>query len=256
MLDLFGVDLPKGETRSNWLRRPLTEAQQRYAALDGAYLLPAYEILQPRLAARGRESWLAEEMEQLSRPERFLPDPETVFLSSASHTLSRRQLGALQLVAAWREREARSRDLPRNFVLHKRAMVSLVTAWPRGQRGLERVKGLRTEDIHRYGRQLLALLEEARQLPADGLPERPPRPLNRSPHRKKVEELRAAVGEWAEELGLPMELIANRKTLEKLARRVIQGQGLSEEFSGWRGELFREALAEVTPGETPGTASP
>lgn len=257
VFDLFGVDLPKGETRSNWLRRPLTAAQQRYAALDGAYLLPAYDILRPRLAARERETWLAEEMDQLSNPARFLPDPDTVYKAFASHSLSRRELAALKIVAAWREREARRRDLPRNFVLQKRAMLNLVTTWPRNERALEQVHGLSPEDARRHHRQLLGLLQEAGQLPSEEMPKRLSRPLDLSPYSKQVDALRTAVAAWAEELGLPVELIANRKTLEKLARRLILGKEpvLGEDFRGWRRGLLEEVLAGVSRGEKPRKAS-
>jgi ribonuclease D len=257
VIDLFDVDLPKGETRSNWLRRPLTEAQQRYAALDGAYLLPTYDILKPRLAARGRESWLTEEMEQLSNPARFLPDPETVYQSFVSHALNRRELAGLQAVAAWREREARRRDLPRNFVLHKRAMLNLIAAWPRNERALGKVPGLRPEDIRRDSREILALLREVDQLPSEKMPERLSRPLDLSPYSQQVEGLRSAVAAWAEELGLPVELIANRKTLERLARRILLGKDpvLGQDFTGWRRRLLEDVLSEVNLGEKPRRAS-
>ena len=255
--ELFDVDLPKGETRSNWMKRPLSDAQQRYAGLDVAYLLPTWEYLRPRLEARGRDVWLEEEIDQLGDPDRFLPDPDEIYHGFANHSLDPRQLAALRSVAAWREREARRRDLPRNFVLPKQALVSLVRVWPRSERELDRVKGLRDEDIRRHGRHLLGLLRDARKLPRNELPKSIPRPLDLSPYRRQVSALRTAVADWAEELELPPELVANRRTLENLARRLLLGKDPLPpgEIEGWRRQLLADVLAEVNLGEKRGKAS-
>ena len=249
VLELFEVDLPKGETRSNWMKRPLTESQKKYAAQDVEYLLPAWHYLAPRLEAVEREEWLVDELEALSDVERFLPSPDTVYRAFASHSFTRRELGALRLVAEWREKEARRRDLPRNFVLPKAAVVGLVRSWPRNERDLTRVKGIRREDVERHSRKLLGMLREAQRLPSAELPERPRRPLDLSPYRKQVENLRSAVAEWVEEQGLPMELVANRKSLENVARRLIRGEAslLGDEFRGWRKELLGEVIEQLRP---------
>ncbi|MEE8522748.1 MAG: HRDC domain-containing protein, partial [Thermoanaerobaculia bacterium] len=249
--ELFDVELPKGETRSNWLRRPLTGKQQRYAALDVAYLLPIYDRLQDTLHSLGRRSWVGQEVEQLADARRFLPDPETVYLSFARWTMSRRELAVLRAVSAWREHQARLRDLPRNFVLPKEALVHLARRCPRSEKDVAAVQGLRPADRERHGRTLLRLVTEALELPSGELPSKLPRPVDLAPHRDRVQRLRRAIAAAAAKLGIPSELLANRKTTENLVRGMVTGAEpvLPSSMTQWRREILAELVAEASPAE-------
>lgn len=246
--ELCGVDLPKGETRTNWLRRPLRPEQLKYAALDVAYLLPSYEILLRELRTRGRESWALEEMERLRDTSRFEVEPEEVYRKTkGARNLAPRQLAVLRGLASWREREARRRNLPRNFVVHEAALAPIARLAPRDVRQLAGIKGLRDDQERRYGRAIVAVVKEALALPEDELPSALRRPLDLTPHRDRVELLRQEVACAAEELELPTELIATRRTVEKILRRALESSDspLSSELDGWRREAVGERLLAI-----------
>lgn len=245
---LFGVEIPKHQTRTNWLRRPLTADQKRYAALDVAHLLPCFDVLCEGLRRTGRDPWAAEEFAQLLDVGRFDVDPRTVYHGiRRTRGLDRRQLAVLRELAAWREEEARRRDLPRNFVLREAVLPDLARRPPRTPKELAAVDGLRPEDVRRYGRAVLEAIGRARDLPDDELPERPPRPVDLTPYTKEVEAMRRAVAATADELGLPPELLATRRTVEKTARRVLKGKErpLPRELRGWRRAVVGERLLEL-----------
>lgn len=249
--ELHGVDLPKGQTRTNWLRRPLRPEQLKYAALDVAYLLPCYEILSRTLHASGRESWALQEMERLRDTSRFEVEPEDVYHKvKGARNLAPRQLAILRALASWREREARRRNLPRNFVVHEAALTPIARLAPRDARQLDGIKGLRDDQGRRHGRAIVAAVKEALALPEDELPSALRRPLDLTPHRDRVDRLRQEVASAAEELGLPAELIAARRTVEKILRRALEGSDspLSPDLDGWRREAVGERLLAILPG--------
>ncbi len=247
--ELFDVKLPQGATRSNWLRRPLTGEQKRYAALDVAYLLPAYHKLLAVLRELDREVWVREEIEQLADASRFLPDPESVYLSFARWNMSRRELAVLRTVAEWRERQARYRDLPRNFVLPKAALAQLARQRPRELRHLAAIDGLRQADRQRHGETLLHLIADADRLSSHELPPKLRRPLDLTRHRDRVHSLREAIAAKAAELKIPPELLANRRTAEDLIRRKIASKTppIPESMTAWRRRILSDLVSSVLP---------
>ncbi len=215
--ELLGVELTKGETRTDWLRRPLSPAQVEYAAQDVELLLPLYENLRPRLEENGRLPWLLEEAHRLREATRFLPPPETAYLRLGGlGSLDRRQLAALRALASWRERQARERDLPRNFVLKEAALVTLARRQPQALADLAGVPDLPPKQVKRYGETLLRLIREARQLPADELPPPPSRGARDERGRELVDKLQEAVRVRAESLGINPTLLASRRELKLL----------------------------------------
>lgn len=247
---LCGVEVPKGETRSNWLQRPLRPAQLSYAALDVAYLLPIYGYLSKRLDELGRSTWLDDEMQRLADTSRFLPDPEEVFLQMGHPGLTRRELAVLRAAAAWRERKARAKDLPRNFVLPKAALVEMAKRRPRNRQDLEAIGSLRPADRKRRGDTLLRIVRDVQRLPPEMLPERLRRPLDLSAHRGQLDALRKGIQRRAKDLGLPPEFLASRKVAEKILRRHLSGKrpAVPEDLSNWRICELSDILDKVVGG--------
>ncbi len=241
---MFEVELPKDKTRPNWLRRPLTEAQKRYAALDVAFLLPAYSELHGELRRLGRESWLREELDPLFDAARFLPSPEVAYRRISAHrSLPPRALAILKDVATWREQQARRRNLPRNFVVREKALVDVARRAPRTFAALSAIDSLHPRERERHGRTLIRLVHKALELPAGDLPASRPA-LDLRPYRRQIAHLRALIGELADELSLPPELLANRRTIESLVRRSVAGKQpiLPRVLRGWRREPVGEPL--------------
>lgn len=248
---LYGVHLPKGEQRTNWLRRPLSAEQIRYAAGDTAYLPALYERLSGELETRDRSSWIAEDGARLADLDRLMPPPEETWrkVKGGGRVSGARGQGVLEALAAWRERKARSRDLPRGFVLPDAALVALAQRQPRSAADLQSLAEIPEPARRRYARELVQVVREApaSQHVHPPRPDYDPRPL--------VRKLQQAVAARGEHLEVPSELLANRRTLESLLQRVDRGaeELLPSALRGWRADavgteliaLARKLLAEV-----------
>jgi len=126
---LLGTRLDKGETRSDWLARPLSDTQLNYAVQDVAQLHALYPLLEQRLHEAGRLDWMAEEMARQGDPARFTPaDDQRWQKIRGVQTLNRAGLAVLQILAAWRERLAREQDRPRRWLWGDQAMLDLAHA--------------------------------------------------------------------------------------------------------------------------------
>jgi ribonuclease D len=249
---LFGVELPKGETRTDWLARPLSPAQLAYAAEDVAYLPALYERLSEELERLGRLAWAREDSAALAAGlARLDEDPERAYLRrKGAGRLGRRQLASLRALAAWREREARRRDLPRSFVLREDLLLTLATRRPATPRELARLPTLDARQAARDGATWLELIREAEALPEDELPPEPPR-LPVTPAFRQLEtELRGIVTRRAAELGLPGEALAPRRTLDSLLKSAALDPEprLPRELAGWRREVVGEQLLAAVRG--------
>lgn len=137
----MGVDIPKGETRSDWLRRPLTPNQLRYAADDVLHLIPLRDELLACCSSDEVRAWLHEDLARLDAPATYQDrDPQLMYLRvKGASRLNPRQRAILRELAAWREMEARSRDWPRGHVLPDSTLVSLALAAPADSRALASV---------------------------------------------------------------------------------------------------------------------
>ncbi len=232
---LFDVELGKGVQRSNWLRRPLSEEQVRYAGLDVAYLPPAHERLHQRLDELGREAWAEEEFGRLLKNAEARLDPEWSYSRLRRPGMSRRQLAALQAVCEWREGRARRRDVPRGFVLKDETLVDVARRLPRTSEDLAPVKSLGPRQARRYGPKLLELVRGAGSLPEDRLPGRLERTGRRSSSGLS-EGLRKLVAGVAADLDVPAEFLVPRRTLEAWAARSLERRTWiwPAEVDGWR----------------------
>ena len=172
----LGVTLTHNETFSDWSRRPLTEAQIAYAADDVRYLFALADALVKRLDEMGRRAWAEDEIERRYGPAATIePDPQRAYLKVARRgRLSGRQLTALRAVAAWREEEARSRDLPPGWVLKDPSVVEVARRNPADAAALGRLRGLGNLSASAAERLLEALARAAGSEPPPAARELPP----------------------------------------------------------------------------------
>jgi len=241
--EVLGTKLHKAETRSDWLARPLSQAQLRYAADDVEPLFHLARLLQDRLKALHRLEWAREESELLLDVHRFDPNLEEAFQRIRGHRqLPPQKLEALRRLAAWREEEARKRDLPRNFVVRSNVLLRLARELPKSLEDIARIDGVGKRTLGRYGRTWLSLIEEARGTPREHFPEHPA-PVSARRRKALEDELRQAVTEAAKELDLPAPLLASRRAIEELATVMIRDHArLPSHLSGWRREVLGERL--------------
>ena len=243
---LFDVELTKGAQRSNWLRRPLSEEQVRYAGLDVAYLLPAHELLQARLAELDREAWAEEEFGRLLRAAEARLRTDWSYSRLRRPGMSPRQLALLQAVCDWREGRARRRDLPRGFVLKDETIVDVARRLPRSAEELAGARGLGGGQARRHGPALLDLVRRTRSLSEGELPERVQHFGRRSSGRF-VDRLRELVVRVAGDLDLPVESLVPRRTLEIWASRSLdQGSWVwPREIEGWRRSVLESEVERL-----------
>jgi len=235
---LLGIDLPKGETRSDWLKRPLSAAQLEYAAQDVVHLPLLQAQLDAKLEALGRRAWLAEDCRRLidkvrgSAPD---PQPQRAFRTAADWPRERQAL--LRRVLLWRDTSARTLDKPRSWILDDARSLNLVDEPPRDANDLfERSKGLRAlRSAQRH--ELLELLQAP--LTAEELDATAPVPAPLTSGEKRlVNTLRDDVARIAAELNLPEGLLSPRKHLEAL----VGERAWPAALEGWRRELLFDAL--------------
>lgn len=236
--DILGVSLPKGATRTNWLQRPLSEEQLHYAVQDVEYLPPVVEILLERLEAQGRAEWWREECDRLLEEAAGDPDPEEIWRQiKGVGRLPASSLAAAQTLAAWRDGQARERNLPRGFVLRDADLLTLAREQP-DSRGRLKDLGLHPGLLRRDGETLLQLLSDSRHRPG-------PEPLPGPPDAEQknlVKSLRARVAEIAGGLGVEPEVLMRRRWLEALVRHP---ERLPRALTGWRHELVTQPLLEM-----------
>lgn len=240
----LGIDLPKGETRSDWLKRPLSQAQLAYAALDVEYLYKLALKLKADLMASNRWQWLLADCDELADNYRANQMPELTYLRvKMAWRLNDRQLAILKTLCEWRETKAQVRDVPRNRIIKEHALMEIAKRQPTHLSQLRNIEGVTERMINSDGSTWLELVEVAANLPKEALPKALPQPLT-SGQNKILKRLRQAVECEAEKHGVPVELIVKKKNYEAMVRRLCSGKtvNLSEHLNGWRLALVSTAL--------------
>ncbi len=234
---VLGIELPKSETRSDWLARPLSAAQLDYAAQDVAHLPELHARLAQRLAELGRSAWLAEDCRRLvARVCEAQPDPQPQRALRAAARFAPEQQARLRRVLRWRDTKARVLDKPRPWILDDARALNLVADPPQDEDELaERCRGLRA--LRGALRQELFAVLHA-PLAADERDVMPiPAPLTGA-QLTKLAALRNEVAAIAARLALPESLLCPRRHLETL---VAEGRWPAA-LEGWRKELLYEVL--------------
>jgi len=239
---LAGARIDKTSRFTDWSRRPLTDKQIRYALADVVHLRPVYEKLQRRLAESGREPWLEEEMSVLTDPATYTIEPEDAWRRIKTRSTDPRLLGVLREVAAWREREAQKRDLPRGRLLRDDIVLEIAASAPRSPEQLAQVRGISRSMAEGWqGTGILAAVERAKGMTRDQLPraeERPQLPPGVGP---VIELLRVLLKMASEEHGVAQKLVASAGDLERIA---AEDDADVPALRGWRRQVFGEhALA-------------
>jgi ribonuclease D len=244
--DLFDVDIDKSDTFTDWARRPLTPAQFEYALNDVRYLDAAYLELTARLEHDGRTAWLAGDLAALSDPEQYEIHPEEQYRRiKRAASLSRRQLGVLQQVTAWREREAMRRDLPRRWVMSDETLTEVARRRPADTTALADIRGFNLRSVGGDGAGLLEAVRRGVDMPDAQLPRIERRPRAVVDIEGVVELMGALLRLRASEHGIAVPLLATRAELERLASGERDGSPL---LSGWRRAIVGEDLVQLVEG--------
>ena len=247
------VKLAKGETRSNWLRRPLSPAQLEYAAQDVAFLPSLHEQLCTELENKGRGSWLIEECHRLTDKHGADRDPEYAYLRiEGASRLGRRELGVLRALCAWREHEARKRNQPRSFVVEDDVLLGISSRIPEDVPALLNILGRVYQEKERECQVLINIINRVMELDDHQLPPRRSAPRDLRPYAQLLKTLKKLVRDTADELQLAPEILAHRRALEGLVRRVLLegNHELTPFFEGWRAAVIGHRLLAVLTEES------
>ncbi len=250
MLDQsVGVKLHHSEGFTDWSKRPLTETQVEYAADDVRHLLAAADALRARLDGQGRWSWAAEEMERrFGREAGIVQDPDEAWQRVQGRgKLRAGQLGSLVALAAWREREARRRDIPVAWLVRDATLIELARRRPRSAADAEGIRGLQLKRGPQLDGMLAAVAagdEITIDRPAETSAELRTRLRAVLPLASAVLQARCGAA------GIASELVATRDDLETLIRHQA-GEDSREPalLSGWRRELAGDSLMALLRGE-------
>ncbi|NIJ36489.1 ribonuclease D [Sphingopyxis panaciterrae] len=243
----LGILLDKGARFTDWSRRPLDKRQIDYAIGDVTHLAKIFPMMLKKLVKTGRGHWLDEEMEKLADPANYSVDPEKAWQRIKIPTRKPDVLGRLQALAAWREREARNKNLPRGRIVKDETLGDLAAHPPKDQEGLGRVRGLsatwRSNDI---GARLMDALSNAQPLPKDDMPDRAPRGPGLGKEGVLVADLlKLLLKIRARELNVASRLIARSDDLEALAAGRRDDIPMMQ---GWRYDVFGHAALDLVEG--------
>jgi ribonuclease D len=245
--ELIGVQLDKADTFTDWARRPLTSAQTDYAHDDVRYLLPIHDKLMESLARDERIGWLEKDFARLANPAFFAVVPEEQWRRvKRVSSLNRRQLGVAREVAAWREREAQERDMPKRWVLSDESVIEIARRMPVSEDDLDAIRGVKDKLPRRRFGGVLKAVAAGRAIPDDALPtleRRGRRPAQDTD--AAVDLMVALVRKRAREHGVAMPILASRDDLERLASGDRSAHALLE---GWRAEIVGDELLSLLEG--------
>ncbi|WP_417609555.1 ribonuclease D [Parasphingorhabdus sp.] len=238
----LGIKLDKGARFTDWSRRPLNKRQLEYAIADVTHLATIFPKMLDKLKETGRGRWINAEMEKLADPENYVNDPEKAWLRVKSQGRNLDMLGRLKTLAAWREREAQSKDLPRGRIMRDETLADIAAHPPRDQAKLGQVRGLsagwKNNDI---GARLMDVLDQAQPLSRDDLPEKNGRrPKTGKSNALVTDLLKLLLKIRSAEMNVASRLLARADDLDRIVAGEREDVPLLE---GWRYEEFgRDAL--------------
>ncbi|MBD8604833.1 ribonuclease D [Pseudomonas sp. CFBP 8771] len=252
--EVLGIELPKGETRSDWLQRPLSDTQVSYAAEDAVHLAEVFEKLRPQLS-EDKYAWVLEDGAELVAQLRREVNPDELYRDAKlAWKLSRAQLAVLRELCAWREREARARDLPRNRIVREQSLWPLAKLQPDNLQTLAKIEDMHPRTVRQDGEQILALIKAAASVAPEQWPAVLPEPLPIEASAV-LKQLRAIGQREAERLNMAPELMLRKKTLEALLKTGYPDgpYQLPDSLRGWRRERMGQALLDslATAGDQP-----
>ena len=243
---ITGDQLDKSHRFTDWTRRPLADAQLAYAISDVTHLRDVYLKLDEDLHKRGRANWVSAEMAILTSPDTYRADPERAWERLKSRVRKPKDLAILMEVAAWREREAQSRDVPRSRVLKDEVLGDIAVQHPTTTEKLGTLRSLpKGFERSRWGAEIVDAVKR-------GL-ERDPKTLPRMERFRPaqnggatVELLKVLLRMTAESHGVAAKVIA---TVDELERIAADDEANVPALKGWRRELFGEKALRLKQGQ-------
>jgi ribonuclease D len=240
--------IDKSSRFTDWSRRPLSDKQLAYALADVTHLRIVYEHLKTELDKTGREHWLREEMDILTNPATYRTEPEDAWKRIKVRLKSKKQLGVLVAVSAWREREARDRNVPRSRVIKDDAVAEIAVQIPQSKEALNGLRALpKGMSGSRIGDAILKAVKEGLEIDPKSLPA-PDNGRDDSSDQAQAaaEILKLALKVVCEKEGIAPKLVASSSDIEAIAE---DDNADVHMMHGWRRELFGNLALAIKRGE-------
>lgn len=244
--DILSVQLAKAHSRTDWIRRPLSEDQITYAADDVIYLVQIYLVLLKQLEQKQRLSWLAPQFNDLANAALYAAPPELAWKRiRATKRLKGSALSIVQALAEWREDYAKKRDIPRGWLIKDDILIELAKLKPQTIAALSDIRGINDKLSSKFGTVICELIQTAMT--------KKPTPAEKQSRIKKSGEHEEAIADLlmahvrlnAEKSGMNPTSITNRKEL----LRLIQGERELDLLSDWRATLVGNELLKALEGK-------
>lgn len=242
---MLDVDIDKGETRSNWLARPLSPAQLSYAANDVLYLMNLSEKVKQELDSKSLLHFALEDCQHLTQEIATETPLHLLYQDIGNYRHSRRQLMQLQQLAVWREQMVKALNTPRSFILKNSSMIDLVEKNPKNAFQLSGVKDIRQNVVREHGKTILDLVKF---LPEQAdWPLRMARPIRHS-SKDVGDKIDHLIQNVVNETSIPKEVLMRKKWMNALHQHVVfhnDEQDLPDYLLGWRYDLLTQPLIQL-----------
>ena len=238
----LSIPLDKGESRTDWMKRPLSEAQLNYAANDVYYLYELYPQLVEKLAELNRLDWVFEEGERMTQGRLASPDFELAYLRvKNAFQLSPKQLAYLKVLAKWRLEKAVSRDLAVGFVVKDHALIGLAKRQPKNSTELYKMIELTEQEKRVHGKDLIGLLATA---DLDNLPEAIDVLALKTGYKSAFKVIKQCLTTVSEEHEVPIELLGSKRHIHEYLEWLWAGKVGDKPLllTGWRETLVSTPL--------------
>ncbi|MEO1538981.1 MAG: ribonuclease D [Pseudomonadota bacterium] len=241
------ASLDKSSRFTDWSQRPLSDKQKKYAIADVTFLRDIYESLIDQLEKNGRTSWVREELGVLTSPETYYVEPSEAWRRLKTRTTSGKFLAVARALAAWREREAQTRDVPRNRLIKDDALLEVASNRPTTLEALSKSRLLLREARRgKTAEDILAAVKEGLDCPPEEYPVADA-PANRAaPSPALMDLLKVLLKAQSEKAGVAQKLIATSADLEELA---LSPEADLSVLSGWRREIFGSDALDLIQGD-------
>jgi ribonuclease D len=243
-----GAHIDKSSRFTDWRRRPLSQKQLEYALADVTYLRDVYLFLKAKLAEENRAHWVNEEMDVLTARETYDLHPDEAWKRLKMRLRKPPELAVMQAVAAWREREARDRNVPRGRVIKDDTIYEIAQQQPRDAEALGRLRSIpRGWERSAQAQGLIVVVNTALDLPKEQMPRLPKHVPSPEGVGAAADLLKVLLKLVTEEHRVAAKVVATSDDIEKIASEGENAKVAA--LHGWRRELFGEAALKLIRGE-------
>jgi len=239
--ELLNIEISKDQTRTDWSRRPLSEAQLKYAALDVIHLPRMFAMLEDRLRDQGRYEWAIEDSAELCQISLYKPEPAAAWQRVKSIPfMPPAQQARARALTTWRETRAVASNKPRQWIMGDKAILQLATENPADEAALSKLNEVPGSLARNQGRKLISIVEAANDAYARGDMDLQQQSFDVETEKMLSKKLAKLVRAKAEKLGIAPEILASKRDISALIRDAANARVLQ----GWRYDVIGKELQE------------